>query len=200
LNWNGISTFSDFTGIGNGTPLPIELLSFTATPVNEHVELHWSTASETNNKYFTVERSIDAVHFEKVLDKTGAGNSSTVNTYSDIDPSPLQGVSYYRLKQTDFNGDFEYSQIVPISFVGNSTFQVIWSNYNVETGKINIKATKSENLSYRLYDLTGRLINESNIQTSSSSFEIFIGNLSAKGIYLMHISNGYEQFVLKLIN
>ncbi len=201
LNWNSITTFSDFTGIGNGTPLPIELLSFTATPINEHVELQWSTASETNNDYFTVEKSSDAIHFEKVFDKSGAGNSSTIKSYADIDPNPFQGVSYYRLKQTDYDGEFEYSQIVPVSFNGNSSFQVLWSNYNAETGAINLTTTmENENLNFALYDLTGRLINESSIQTSSSSFAIFVGKLQAKGIYLLHISNGNKQIVLKLIN
>jgi len=126
--------------------LPIELLSFTATPVptpnpdgfrrenNVYVLTEWTTASETNNDHFTVERlsaealakagSLDAVNWEMVGIVKGAGNSSTPRSYSLTDENPReafplnkggQGVVYYRLKQTDYDGHFEYSDIVVVS-------------------------------------------------------------------------------------
>ncbi|NQX96622.1 MAG: T9SS type A sorting domain-containing protein, partial [Flavobacteriales bacterium] len=68
------------------------------------------------NDYFTIERSGDAKNWEEIMNVSGAGNSNQTITYFDTDYEPLGGVSYYRLKQTDFNGDFSYSNIVPVEF------------------------------------------------------------------------------------
>lgn len=95
--------------------LPIELLSFTATWQDEQknvVDLVWQTAQETNNEYFVVERSADAIHFEPILQQPGAGNSTVTLEYSDVDVSPITNqTSYYRLKQVDYDGSFTYSPI-----------------------------------------------------------------------------------------
>ncbi len=108
--------FSPFS-IGNdpSSPLPVELLNFNALMSNRIVNLTWQTASEQNNDFFTVERSADGFDFEPILYKDGAGNSNTLLSYSDKDLQPLEGVSYYRLKQTDFDGAYEYSDIRVVS-------------------------------------------------------------------------------------
>jgi hypothetical protein len=87
------------------TPLPIELVDFTALPLGEnYVKLDWQTASELNNDYFTVERSQDGVNWETLKELNGAGNSTTLRSYTLFDDNPFAGVSYYRLFQTDLNG------------------------------------------------------------------------------------------------
>ena len=93
------------------TPLPIELISFEALEEQGEVIIRWETASETSNSHFTVERSANTSDWEEVQLIPGAGNSSTLNSYQIIDTDPLQGQSYYRLKQTDFNGSFSYSEL-----------------------------------------------------------------------------------------
>jgi len=98
-------------------PLPIELLYFDATynPYKEEVVLDWITATEINNDYFTVERSMDAVKFEPILKISGAGYSNALLTYSASDTLlPAGKILYYRLKQTDYDGKFEYSRITPV--------------------------------------------------------------------------------------
>lgn len=89
-----------------GASLPIGLLSFEADAVNSHaVRLNWETSSEHNNDYFTIERSVSGYDgWEEVAIVDGAGNSETPNDYFTVDNMPLSGVSYYRLKQTDFDG------------------------------------------------------------------------------------------------
>ena len=77
------------------------MISFKAVLANNNVLLNWSTASETNNDYFTIERSIDGINFRSVLTKRGAGNSTSRRNYEAIDDNPIEGQSYYRLKQTD---------------------------------------------------------------------------------------------------
>ena len=108
--------FSPFTfGDSPLSPLPVELLNFNAELKDRIVNLTWQTASEHNNDFFTVERSADGFNFEPILHKDGAGNSTTLLSYSDKDLQPLEGVSYYRLKQTDFDGAYEYSDIRVVS-------------------------------------------------------------------------------------
>jgi hypothetical protein len=92
--------------------VPVTLVSFIARKLpNSSVQLEWTTASEINNSHFTVEKSFDAVDWQIVEEISGAGNSTSVNHYQTIDNNPLPGISYYRLKQTDFDGTFEYSPI-----------------------------------------------------------------------------------------
>lgn len=96
--------------------LPIELLEFTAAPAGNQVKTNWVTATETNNDYFQLERSVDGGAFIPVGQLPGAGNSTAVLSYEFYDPNPVEGISYYRLKQVDFNGQFSYSAIVPVYF------------------------------------------------------------------------------------
>ena len=85
------------------TPLPIELIKFEASKNSNWIDLNWETASEINNDYFVVEKSIDSKEWSQVITLAGAGNSSTKNEYSEIDLNPYIGISYYRLKQMDYN-------------------------------------------------------------------------------------------------
>ena len=101
------------------TPLPIDLLSFTAEVNNNDIDLRWKTASEINNDYFTVERSQDGKTFEPIINVDGAGNSNQPINYFTIDKEPLQGISYYKLKQIDFNGEVSYSNIVSVNISKN---------------------------------------------------------------------------------
>lgn len=87
------------------TPLPVELVYFNATVSNKmKVDLNWGTASESNNSYFTIERSRDGEKFDEIVAIPGAGNSSTKKNYSYTDPFPVSGKSYYRLIQSDYDG------------------------------------------------------------------------------------------------
>ncbi|MBL0339880.1 MAG: T9SS type A sorting domain-containing protein [Bacteroidetes bacterium] len=116
-----------WTLVASSTPLPIELLTFTVKlNSDKNVDLNWATASEINNDYFTIEKSENGTDFEPLLHVDGAGNSTSVLYYHAIDENPFEGTSYYRLKQTDFNGMYTYSEIksVRIETKANATFQV----------------------------------------------------------------------------
>ncbi len=94
--------------------LPIVLLSFEVEVTEDKVELHWVTLTEENNAFFTIERSADGVEFDPILFLDGAGDSNKINRYSITDDTPLNGRFYYRLKQTDFNGLFSYSEVISV--------------------------------------------------------------------------------------
>ncbi|MBI2268820.1 MAG: hypothetical protein HYU69_00520 [Bacteroidetes bacterium] len=101
-----VTSFSPFAlaSISQVNWLPIELLGFTAVSEKSFVKLNWSTATETNNDYFTVERSGNGSNYDLVQTIKGAGNNTTKLEYELIDSKPLKGINYYRLKQTDYDG------------------------------------------------------------------------------------------------
>jgi len=112
----------------NPIVLPVELVSFDAAKKNETVLVSWITASEINNDYFTVERSDDGISFEKIGYVIGNGNSSQVINYQFIDQQPLKGTSYYRLRQTDYNGVNEVFDMVAIKFLSEGEIGDIYPN------------------------------------------------------------------------
>ena len=112
----GTAQSTEFILGSSGNPLPIELISFEASINEDEVDLKWVTATEINNDYFTIEKSIDGISWEKVLNTNGAGNSTEILEYFETDYNPLIGISYYRLKQTDIDGEYSYSNIVPVKY------------------------------------------------------------------------------------
>ncbi|MGZ4060627.1 MAG: hypothetical protein ACXVPU_16450 [Bacteroidia bacterium] len=94
--------------------LPVELAGFNAKRNKRSVELTWTTMTEVNNKYFTIERSQEGTLWDIINVVPGRGNATTPYNYKIYDSSPLEGISYYRLKQTDLNGNFTYSKTVSV--------------------------------------------------------------------------------------
>ncbi len=111
-NGNGSNYY--YAAMSSGNTLPIELLSFNAKKEDGKVAVKWSTASEINNDFFTIERSHDGDNWEILKETKGAGNSSSLIEYVEYDEAPYEGVSYYRLKQTDYDGQFKYSQTASV--------------------------------------------------------------------------------------
>ncbi len=118
-----ISSFSPFTLASTtfSNSLPIELLDFNAHKMaGQKVKLNWQTLSEINNDYFTVERSNDrGEHWQGIGQLKGAGNSTQELHYELMDYAPLTGENYYRLKQTDFDGQTEYFEVKVVVFDAN---------------------------------------------------------------------------------
>jgi len=108
--------FGPWTLVGYSSPLPVELMSFTAAPSGKMVLLNWVTASELNNQRFEVERSSDGRNFYRIGSVAGAGTTSMQQTYSLRDEQPLNGISYYRLIQVDYDGARDVSKVVSVKF------------------------------------------------------------------------------------
>jgi len=157
-----ITSFSPFTlaTITALNPLPIELINFEANINNSQIDLSWVTATEINNDFFTVERSIDGENWDKLTTTKGAGNSNQALEYYEIDYSPYLGVSYYRLKQTDFDGQFSYSNPVPVKFNKESALGKINLSpspiTSEETLKVEFKNIFKTNLLVVIRDVKGR--------------------------------------------
>lgn len=200
-----ISSFSPFTLGSTSTenPLPIELIHFSATPKGNVVDLKWTTASETNNQFFTIQRSKNAIDFEEIGKVSGAGNSNVTLDYSSTDLNPFSGVSYYRLKQTDYNGDFTYSPIEAVNFKNQSNpieFNLLpnpttdWFEVNFNHSNIQIKTLD-------LIDIKGNKIlsqTPNEVEMESKSMKINVEKLPA-GIYFVKLSDGYFIQTKKII-
>lgn len=138
-----------------GYGLPIELLNFEAILQNRAVDLNWQTASEHNNEFFTVERSANLFNFEPITYIGGAGNSTELLSYTTQDLNPLDGVSYYRLKQTDLDGTFEYSDI-RVVILGADDKLLVFPNPS-NTGLINFQ-NPADIGELSIYDSEGKLV------------------------------------------
>ncbi|MBN8703605.1 MAG: hypothetical protein J0M08_11100 [Bacteroidetes bacterium] len=162
VNRTGISLFNLANNFYIGTtdvansPLPIELLSFDAKLNSDVVDVEWETATEINCDYFIVEKTIDGDNFEFVSKVAGAGNSFSVQKYSTVDTNPYDGVSYYRLKQVDFDGSFTYSNLVAVEVLINSGFSVYPNPYMSGSLKIKFESElDKEELLVIVYSNTG---------------------------------------------
>lgn len=184
-----VSSFSPFilASTTKENPMPVTLLDFRARAKSKVVEIEWETTSEINNDYFTIEKSRDGKNWEKYKDVPGAGNSNSLKEYSEIDYSPFNGVSYYRLKQTDFNGEYEYSKVVPVVLSVQQTH--VYPNPIKDWLFVdNINASNTE---LRVYSIEGKLIysgNQSKINTSEW----------AEGIYELLIIDGKEKNIERI--
>jgi hypothetical protein len=174
--------------------LPVELTYFTAVPVSEkQVQLNWITASEINNDYFIIEKSMDGIQFKETAMIKGGGSSTTLLNYTFTDEFfPGNHILYYRLKQVDYNGAVNYSQIVPVAF-NDKSFKWMKTivDYNDKAINIFISNNSSQLLRYKLTDVYGRTITSSSqiLPNGSSSFSINCTYL-AHGTYFVLLNNG----------
>ncbi|MFN5209970.1 MAG: autotransporter-associated beta strand repeat-containing protein [Bacteroidota bacterium] len=203
MQWQGITSFSDFTGNGGGTPLPISLLSFEATPQDGKVVLDWVTLSETNNAFFTVERSSDLSEIHTLARIEGAGNHNGKLSYSAIDHHPLLGTSYYRLRQTDFSGESTYTQWVALQMLDMANAQLMLYPNPVQNGMLFVETSgfdEHENIRIEFCDLSGKNLLLSNMSPGSASTRttIDLADLQS-GVYLLHIQYKGHKEIRKIV-
>ena len=204
--WNAGS--GDLTGpvklCDGGCPpsqLPIELLTFEATmnEITRHVDLHWVTVSEADNDFFTIQRSSDASDWTEIMEVDGAGTSSITLNYFEEDSKPLVGDSYYRLKQTDFNGVYSYSPIVQVSSGSNAELSVYPSP--IACGEnllvllpvgVNVKAE------VMIFTLDGKRVYQASIKDLYGHQLILnIPTEFAAGTYILRVNSEVARFIVE---
>lgn len=190
-NFTDFSEFSLANALGGGNGLPVEWLSFTGNQDGQLILLQWKTASETNNDYFTVERSEDGISFEDIGTIEGSGNTVDVREYEFFDESPLEEKNYYRIKQTDFDGQFDYSRLILVKFNGPYNDFLVISPNPVTSDIVRIRIPKSfsdSEMLLQIIDAKGRIIRSEDIQISQYSLSLTIDrNLMPPGIYIIHL-------------
>ena len=141
-----------------GISLPVELASFVVNCSTGNVVLHWITYTEVNNNYFTVERSLDAVNWEVIATVAGAGNSSQPLSYKAIDNNAFVGTSYYRLKQTDFDGNYEYFSLQSVNCVELNTDKILIYPNPSESYFNFVYTNSAQNILLEIRDVRGRVV------------------------------------------
>lgn len=202
-NCNGCSTTgsgggSNGDGVisGGGSPLPISLLFFEAERKHDQVMTRWRTMSEQNNEGFTVQRSRKGEEWERVASVDGAGTSSEPTDYSTWDMTPYEEASYYRLKQSDRDGGFEYYGPVPVEGSAKGSKPFIHPNPVKDEGRVTVESSiKLRKL--RVYDGTGRRMNV-RTEITGKRGEFYTNGLSP-GIYFVEFGGPKETHRRKLI-
>ena len=167
--------------------LPIGLLNFNGLNEYSYNSFSWSTATEINNDYFTLEKAIDALNFKDIVKINGAGNSNTTLLYSIIDYHPTEGLSYYRLKQTDVDGKYTYSKLVAINVASKLEDFSIYPNPFSSFATIAIKdISQLHKVELRIYNVLGEEVMTTSITKQITTFDT--SNLST-GIYSYQVTD-----------
>lgn len=191
VNFTTFSKFSLANGLGGTNPLPINLMSFTANCNSNNVLLKWVTASETNNKFFTIEKSFDAMEYNPITYVDGAGTTNSTTLYSVTDENAVKNnqIIYYRLKQTDFDDKFTLSEPVSIQCEKDNI-----EDFRVGTSENEIivyfNGTEGTNYNISIYDNIGRVVSNNvlNLASSNAEFPISISNIP-RGTYNLIVSS-----------
>jgi len=189
--------------------MPVEWLSFEADYIDNAVKLNWSTASEKDNDYFTIERSADAQTWNEIGIVNGAGNSSTIHDYEFVDPlfnsPPLkggepagEGVVYYRLKQTDYDGKYSYSNIVYVKPETTDDLQLAVDNSSPEELKCTLFTREDADVTLCIIDLQGRILQKEKVHAfkGANFFQLSISNLNS-GLYFIKATTPTKNSVCK---
>ena len=196
----GLSSFSIFEpGLVEFVGLSVQLLDFNAVLRADKVYLDWSTQSEKNNDYFTIEKSQDGYTFFPLMQVKGYVNSQTLKAYQEIDNHPNFGVTYYRLKQTDTDGKISYSQIRTVIY--NLSGISVFPNPAIDNHfQIEFNSEVNENVDVLIYNNLGQLIFQSSFTAlngiNNHSIQL---NHAAKGLYQLHIiGDNLGDFIQKI--
>ncbi len=200
---NGIAVFSnvnfadgDFFTLGNtdaSSPLPIELLEFDVFQEGEQIVAQWTTLTELNNDFFTLQRSADAKNWLEVKIIPGAGTTDSRRNYQTFDENPSRGMSYYRLKQTDFDGQYSYSPIRMVDVKFRSEINIF---PNPSPGTFTVSGVKSENARIRVFSVLGKEIPFA--LHKDKEYQVDLSDHPA-GLYILKIGDGPELRTFQII-
>lgn len=169
------------------TDLPVELLDFTASQNDLGVTLSWTTATEENNDYFGLERSIGGSAFVEIAQIKGAGNSQQIQTYQYQDPYLPATTTYYRLRQVDFDGQFSYSQSVEVQSLREAKYR-LFPNPTQNILSVQLSQLATIPITVEIFNLQGKRVQEEIITPGASQIRIDLRRLS-KGLYLVNIND-----------
>lgn len=211
FNSTGAVSFSEkiFT-LGStdlSNPLPVELVSFTGREQDGQVLLKWETASEQNNDYFLIEHSVDGKTFAAIGEVAGAGTISTTQYYNFAHRNPAYPDNYYRLKQVDFDGAFEYSDVILVrldSELESEDIDFVMYPNPTSQNSVNVRlrsADYSKPVVIEVVSMSGRLMYLETYDALDFNQDISIdfGPHAASGIYIVKLVQADKAVVKKLI-
>jgi hypothetical protein len=179
-------------------PLPVTLMGFTAKVQQQRVSLAWATASETNNDHFLVERSLDGKSFGVIGKVTGAGSSAVKMNYAFQDAFAPAGIAYYRLRQVDFDGTSEYSNVVAVRVkeAGGGTAKV-YPNPAAGVARLDLTMLSAGTYAVRIVSAEGTVVQQLTASTEAAK-ELELSNLGS-GHYFVQIQGQGAVQTLRLM-
>ncbi|MBD0400607.1 T9SS type A sorting domain-containing protein [Flammeovirga sp. EKP202] len=186
--YNGGDSFGDIGG-----DLPVSFLFFQPTVFENSVALEWATATEENNDFFTIEKSVDRKNWTFVASKKGAGNSNTRLNYKIVDSQPFKGVSFYRLKQSDYDGT---TIILDIQTVNTIATKKLLAFPNPTVNELLIVGNFTGEDKVRVFDIIGKEMSVPVLSQNTESIRLQLRALQA-GQYIVVINNKESVIVLK---
>lgn len=195
-NFAGNYRIDDFT-VKAASVLPVELVSFAGSIQGASVGLHWQTATERSNDFFTVERSAGSRIFSEIGRRHGAGTTAEPQSYQFTDSDPMSGINYYRLRQTDFDGRHTFSHVVAVQ-TGKTGGIRIFPSPATEWVKVQPLAAPDEHAVLELFDLAGRLMASEIFPAESASLELNVAGLPA-GLYRLRYVAGQDVHVQSFV-
>jgi len=188
----------DYTGtteveIEVSASFPVRYAKFEGKKTERGSELMWQTASEVNNEVFEIERSSDSNSWNTIGQVKGEGNSKELVEYIYLDENPMSGTNYYRLKQIDYDGNYDYSSTIAVEADKARGTTVIYPNPVRET--LYIDNTDQESQQIELYDSSGRLI----LSNSSAAGQISFAQYDS-GLYFLHVISPTDRTVHKIFH
>ncbi len=192
---------NDFVVAVSGVTLPVSLLNFTGTVETRGNLLEWTAASETNNAYYTLYRSADGINYQKIAQVEGKGTTSVASAYSFFDVNAPNGLAYYQLTQTNFDGtaatlstivlrrDITALNVVQVAPVPASN-----------TVNVTYTAATAADVKVSLFDIAGKLVSEQTVNATAgiNNIEVSVTNLAA-GMYVLMLNNGAEVVNAKIV-
>ncbi|MEM8528230.1 MAG: lamin tail domain-containing protein [Bacteroidota bacterium] len=183
------------------SPLPVELTRFTGKIIGNRVELKWTTASELENSHFEIERSENGKMFKQIGKVKGSGNTLETQYYDFVDVTPLQNLSYYRLKQVDFNGTSTHSEIIALAAKDNHKEFEIYPNPS-PGGIVQLDYATDQNgsLQLQIIGLDGQILLHQFfiVERGQQSLQLDLNSL-AKGMYFVNLQQGKDVHRQKIV-
>lgn len=180
--------------------LPVELIAFQTKCYGDYAEISWATASELNNDYFQIERSINGQNWELIATVKGQGTTNNENHYSIKDQNPRGAIAYYRLRQVDFDGAQELFPIKSLQPCGeNNGIEIIShndGNYHVVINSDNLGEYHID-----LFDMSGKQIRNTrtvHVDGGENMF-LFDDSHAATGVYMVRVRNNQEQITKRIV-
>lgn len=176
------------------TSLPVEFISFTADRLDSrNIQVRWETSRELNNDHFMIQRSVDGEFFEDIGRVNGVGTTDQPTSYSFLDNSYQANINYYRLKQVDIGGDFNFSNIIEVRFEGKEDFLAfhVYPSPVKTTLKVETLGKITEVYTVKIFDQLGRLMHETTLDKLKPLRQINVSDW-VEGIYNYEIIGGLE--------
>lgn len=185
---NGTIQFDNFL-MTIETPLPVELSRFDARRVDSQALLSWSTASETNNSHFNIERSPDGREFAEIGRVVGAGTVREKQEYTFIDENPLPGANYYRLRQIDYDGRYSFSPVRRVMLGSLETAFLLFPSPADDYLQVQRAEAGDADSAWEIFDMGGRRLATGIFPAESTETPVFVGDFQA-GTYCMRLVSG----------